>query len=399
LIECGFLSNSNDEAFITNKDNQKKIALNILNAIENYANQNSLVKDDVDTIPPMYYQKKKLTGMEVQTKTNTIKARYADGTSEVISKEEAQKRGFVLPPPPPPGKTYKGKKVRSVEGISDEKVTINFLDGTKETITREEAKKAGFILFTPPKTVKDTIPKKVYTKVENEAFFPGGPSAWITYITHQIQASIDSFTNADYGTCVVRFIVNTDGTVSDVKATTMQGTHLAKITIDAIRKGPKWIPASQNGHIVAAYRLQPVTLKNPEKPNETSSTNKPAPGSTDDRKIFVKSEQPATFPGGQTAWLKYLSRVFDKNGNELMSDKKNEGTCEVRFIVSKDGDVSDVQPITMKGTKLADVAVNAIKKGPMWIPGKQNGHNVNSFVTVPVTFKLSDNIMNKNEPE
>jgi len=82
-----------------------------------------------------------------------------------------------------------------------------------------------------------------------------------------------------------------------------------------------------------------------------------------------------------------------------MADKNNEGTCNVRFIVSKDGDVSDVQSITMKGTKLAEVAVNAIKKGPLWIPGKQNGHTVNSYVLVPVTFKLSDNIGIKNEPE
>jgi len=48
---------------------------------------------------------------------------------------------------------------------------------------------------------------------------------------------------------------------------------------------------------------------------------------------------------------------------------------------------------------LANIAINAIKKGPNWIPGKQNGHTVNSFVTVPVTFKLNDNIRIKNEPE
>jgi protein TonB len=179
----------------------------------------------------------------------------------------------------------------------------------------------------------------------------------------------------------------------------MKNTSLAKVSINAIKNGPKWIPAQQNGHTVASYRLQPVTLTNPEKPNQTSGSDKPGSGLNDDRKIFVRVEQSASFPGGQTAWLKYLSRVFDKNGNELMSDKNNEGTCEVRFIVSKDGDVSEVQPITKKGTKLADVAVNAIKKGPMWIPGKQNGHNVNSFVTVPVTFKLSDGLIIKNEPQ
>ena len=48
---------------------------------------------------------------------------------------------------------------------------------------------------------------------------------------------------------------------------------------------------------------------------------------------------------------------------------------------------------------LANVAVNAIKKGPEWIPGKQNGKAVNSYIMVPVTFTLSDNVAIKNEPQ
>ena len=112
--------------------------------------------------------------------------------------------------------------------------------------------------------VNDTVPDKVFTKVENEAQFPGGHFEWIKYITHKIQDSISSFTEKDYGTCLAKFIVNTDGRISNVEATTMEGTQLAKITVDAIKSGPKWIPATQHGHIVAAYRLQPVTLTNPE---------------------------------------------------------------------------------------------------------------------------------------
>jgi TonB-dependent SusC/RagA subfamily outer membrane receptor len=113
----------------------------------------------------------------------------------------------------------------------------------------------------------DTIPDKLFTKVENEASFPGGQEAWVKYIISKIKVSIDSFTNKDFGTCLVRFIVNKDGTVTNVEATTMKNSHLAKVSIEAIKDGPKWIPASQNGQIVAAYRLQPVTLTNPEKNN------------------------------------------------------------------------------------------------------------------------------------
>jgi protein TonB len=99
--------------------------------------------------------------------------------------------------------------------------------------------------------------------VEIDAQFPGGPAAWQRYVTRAIQAQLDEFTDADYGTCVVRFIVDKTGKVSDVQATTMKGTKLAEIAVNAIRNGPNWTPAQQNGRYVNAYRLQPVTLQNP----------------------------------------------------------------------------------------------------------------------------------------
>jgi hypothetical protein len=45
------------------------------------------------------------------------------------------------------------------------------------------------------------------------------------------------------------------------------------------------------------------------------------------------------------------------------------------------------------------VATNAIKNGPRWIPGMQNGHVVNSYMIQPVTFAVNDNIAFKNEPK
>lgn len=246
--------------------------------------------------------------------------------------------------------------------------------GSVEIIT----KKASII-----PSLKDTIPDKIFTKVENEASFPGGQSAWIKYITKIIQASLDSFTEADFGTCILKFIVNTNGTISNITATTMDGTNLAKIAINAIRKGPKWIPASQNGKTVVSYRLQPVTLMNPNAFN----------------KFYPDKKQPANFAGGQTAWLKYITRVIQNDSNELIADKNNSGTCKVAFAVDKTGNVKDVQATNMKGTQLAELAVNIVKKAPGWNPGIRNGYTVNSSLIESVTFKVADKIENKTEPE
>jgi N-acetylmuramoyl-L-alanine amidase len=483
LIECGYLSNLNDVAFITNSANQEKIAKDVLSAINNYAssiNENKQKSEvsisdfipnsslENDTIPEMYYKGKKIKNVQVQSKSGKIKVINQDGTSELITKEEANKNHIVSPPPPPPGlpSSYfnsdalfvindkistnkkakqldpnsiesinvlkdkeainkygdKGKKgvieittkfniaenpLIIIDGKESSKQELNKIPGSKIksiTILKKEPAmvkygdkaKDGSIEIITKKNVtissaKDTVPDKIFTKVETEASFPGGLQAWTKYISKAIRDSIDKFSNRDYGTCVIRFIVNVDGKVSDVVATTMEGTELAKVSVNAVKHGPKWIPASQNGRPVAAYRLQPVTLQQP-------NNVKPLKTEIDNGKVFIKAEQPASFPGGQSAWLKYISKVITQNGNELTANRENQGTCNVRFIVDKDGMVNDVQATTMKGTKLAEVAMNAIKEGPNWVPGKQNGHFVNSFVIQPVTFSLSDKMI-KNEPQ
>lgn len=112
----------------------------------------------------------------------------------------------------------------------------------------------------------DTLPNDaILSNPEQEAEFPGGASAWANYISREITNNLKKFTRKDYGTCVVKFIVDKNGKVTDVEALTMPGSQLAKVSVDAIKNGPKWIPAQQLGVYVNAYRLQPVTLKNPRK--------------------------------------------------------------------------------------------------------------------------------------
>lgn len=111
---------------------------------------------------------------------------------------------------------------------------------------------------------KNTTDDAPFRKVEIEATFPGGLQAWQRYIQRAIMAQLDEFSESDYGTCNVQFIVDKNGKVSDVNATTMKGTRLEEIAVNAIRKGPDWIPAVQNGRNVNAYRTQPVTLTNPD---------------------------------------------------------------------------------------------------------------------------------------
>ncbi len=151
----------------------------------------------------------------------------------------------------PPG------NIESINVIKGEDALKNYGDRGKDGVIN--------ITMKPEEKVQtDTIPEKLFTKVEYEAEFPGGHKAWIKYMVSKVQANKDSLKNEDFGTCVVKFIVNKDGSISNVEATTMQESQLAKIAVDALRTGPKWIPAKENGNFVASYRMQPVTLTDPK---------------------------------------------------------------------------------------------------------------------------------------
>lgn len=158
----------------------------------------------------------------------------------------------LVPTPPP-----------EIQDILDATIDVKTVVGPRGgdgLIARPEEVKSSQVMATPSrKKNEDTV----FIGVEIDASFPGGAGAWTKYVQKAVEGNIDEFAEPDFGTCIVKFIVDKTGKVSQVEATTMKNTKLAEIATNAIRKGPNWIPAQQNGSYVNAWRFQPVTLTNP----------------------------------------------------------------------------------------------------------------------------------------
>ena len=109
----------------------------------------------------------------------------------------------------------------------------------------------------------------------------------------------------------------------------------------------------------------------------------------DENKIFEKVEIEASFKGGEGAWKKYLERNL--NANAPIDNGAPEGsyTVYIQFVVSKDGSISDVKPLTNHGYGMEQEAVRVIKKGPAWVPAVQNGRSVNAYRKQPITFQVT----------
>lgn len=103
-------------------------------------------------------------------------------------------------------------------------------------------------------------------------------------------------------------------------------------------------------------------------------------------RTFLKVEKESEYPGGMPAWLRFLHKNL--NYPQIAQDNEIQGTVVVRFIVDKAGNVSDVEAISGPA-ELRDEAVRVIKKSGTWTPAIQNGRQVKSYKSQPITFQIS----------
>ena len=103
--------------------------------------------------------------------------------------------------------------------------------------------------------------------------------------------------------------------------------------------------------------------------------------------VFDVVEVMPQYPGGQIAMMKYIMENM-KYPKQAMKEGI-QGRVAVRFIVEKDGSISNVRPIHSVHTLLDKEAVRVVKSMPKWSPGKQHGKPVRVQLIVPIMFKLN----------
>lgn len=97
---------------------------------------------------------------------------------------------------------------------------------------------------------------------------------------------------------------------------------------------------------------------------------------------------PPQFPGGDAALIGFLNENI-KYPPKAAQDKV-EGKVIVQFLVKKTGKIDDVKVLRAVRKDLDKEAVRVIKMMPDFIPAKQNGEVTDMLYTVPVSFKLFD---------
>jgi protein TonB len=111
-----------------------------------------------------------------------------------------------------------------------------------------------------------------------------------------------------------------------------------------------------------------------------------APEPVNKDEIFISSQEPAEFPGGPTALLKYIAdnTKYPQEAVEI----NMQGKVIIKFAVMYDGSVSRIEVLRGVSPLLDNEAVRVVSTLPKWRPGKQNGTPVSVWFMVPVTFQI-----------
>jgi protein TonB len=108
---------------------------------------------------------------------------------------------------------------------------------------------------------------------------------------------------------------------------------------------------------------------------------------SDEDVVFMVVEQPAEFPGGMEAMMKFLQKNMKYPA--VARRMGIEGSVFVSFVVDREGKISDLNVIKGISAECDQEAVRVIKLMPSWKPGKQNGRAVKSRFVLPIKFKLA----------
>lgn len=133
-------------------------------------------------------------------------------------------------------------------------------------------------------------------------------------------------------------------------------------------------PVEQIKSVECIVRVEPETSAEPQR-------NSVEP-------VYDAVEQQAVFPGGQAALMRWIS----ENLIYPVAAQENgvQGRVIVRFVIEKDGTVTNPVVVRSVDSDLDKEALRLVKKMPKWQPGKLNGVVVRSNFYLPVTFKLQD---------
>ena len=151
--------------------------------------------------------------------------------------------------------------MRTQEDLMKTNTAIGALDVKGNSEKGEVLKVTERVADEPVKPDKPEVENKVFDVVEQMPKFPGGDAALMRYLSENIKYPVVAQENGVQGRVTVSFVVERDGSISDVKIVRSVDPSLDREAQRVVRSMPKWIPGKQNGSAVRVKYNVPVQFR------------------------------------------------------------------------------------------------------------------------------------------
>ena len=163
----------------------------------------------------------------------------------------APKEDLPPPPPPPPPPEAMAEKVKfTVPKVVEDTVETGLATqddlsakGNTEAPAEEEIK----VEEVKEQVIQQEAPKEIFTVVEEQPGYPGGDEARIKFLQENIKYPEEAKELGVQGKVFVTFVVEVDGSITDVKVLRGIGAGCDEEAIRVVKSMPKWVPGKQRG--------------------------------------------------------------------------------------------------------------------------------------------------------
>ena len=145
----------------------------------------------------------------------------------------------------------------------DDKVAVGSEDkeGVKDRTVEAVRSEIAVAAPPPPPAPKPEVATKVFDVVEEMPSFPGGNGALMSYLSSNVKYPVVAQENGVQGRVIVSFVVERDGSISDVKVARSVDPSLDREAQRVVKSMPRWTPGKQNGQTVRVKYTVPVVFR------------------------------------------------------------------------------------------------------------------------------------------
>ena len=157
-------------------------------------------------------------------------------------------------PPPPPMKLVQPEiiEVDDDEDIQEDiKIDLD-IDINETTVIQE-------VIFTAAPEEEEA--DEIFTIVEDQPTPTGGMQAFYKYVSDNLKYPAQARRMGIEGKVFVQFVVDRDGSLSEVQAIRGIGAGCDEEAVRVIQGAPKWNPGKQRGRPVRVRMILPITFK------------------------------------------------------------------------------------------------------------------------------------------